>query len=297
MKRKLGLKILIAVEVIVLVLLLVWILWSRFAPGERPQIPTETSGQTLNTDDTEITEPETTVLLTENTVPAETAETSSEINFSEATQNTENHIPDVPVSPQKTNPAGITFPYAIEESGLVIEKISGYDGIFLEDGSDGEISGVAAILVKNTADQCVDYAEIFVQGDSADYSFKVSGLASGKSAIVMDMNKSAFVSQKYNSIAAETAYAGFFEMSESLIQVEELGEGKLRVSNVSDSDIPCVRLFYKFYMPEEDVYVGGITYTTKIINLKAGEAIEVIPSHYAAGSSKVIMVKTYQTAD
>ena len=47
----------------------------------------------------------------------------------------------------------------------------------------------------------------------------------------------------------------------------------------------------------KDGYVGGITYTSKIKNLGAGKSCTVNPTHYVAGSSKVMMVRTYETAE
>ena len=77
----------------------------------------------------------------------------------------------------------------------------------------------------------------------------------------------------------------------------ETEDGQLEVTNRSSQDLPCVRLFYKFYMSDEDVYVGGITYTAKLVDLAAGESALVRPSHYAPGSSRIIMARVYESAE
>ena len=87
-----------------------------------------------------------------------------------------------------------------------------------------------------------------------------------------------------------------FEMSEDKVRVEETGEGSLRITNLTDEEIPCVRIFYKFYMEEEQTYVGGITYTAKVTGLSAGGSQTVTPSHYSSGNSLVMMVRIYDTA-
>ena len=51
----------------------------------------------------------------------------------------------------------ISFPYAIPDTGLVIQKIAAYDGVFLEDGTDEEITGVAAMVLENTGETAVEY--------------------------------------------------------------------------------------------------------------------------------------------
>ena len=50
-------------------------------------------------------------------------------------------------------------------------------------------------------------------------------------------------------------------------------------------------------MKDIDVYVGGITYNAKVINLGPGRSQKIVPSHYSIGDSKVLMVKTYDESD
>ena len=200
----------------------------------------------------------------------------------------------VPPQPKPTEYHGLTFPIDLPEYGLKIRMIRGYDGIFLEDGSDVPISGVAAILVENYGGKNVDLARISMMGPRTTYEFSVSGLPAGASAIVMEAGKAPFAEQRYDAVSADVAQTDHFELTAAL-KVEETEDGKLRIENVSGQDIPCARVFYKFYLAEENTYVGGITYTAKILDLKAGASVEIQPSHYAAGSSKVIMAKIYES--
>lgn len=50
-------------------------------------------------------------------------------------------------------------------------------------------------------------------------------------------------------------------------------------------------------MEDENTYVGGITYTAKITNLQAGDSQIIQPSHYLKDSSRIMMVRTYDTAE
>ena len=204
--------------------------------------------------------------------------------------------PVVTPAPPEATPAFVSFPYAIPDTTLVVQKLNSYDGIYLEDGSDTPISGVAAIVLTNTGSAGVDYAEILLDGTSTDFRFTASGLAGGASMVVMEAGKAPAIQQDYVQITADAAMTDHFEMSEGVLLVEETEDGKLQVTNQSAQDIPCVRVFYKFYMEAENVYVGGITYVVKIEDLKAGASAQVAPSHYAVGSSRVIMAKTYETS-
>ena len=189
----------------------------------------------------------------------------------------------------------ISFPYTIPETDLVVDSVNSYDGLFLEDGSDTKISGIAAVIVKNTGNQCIDYAEISMKGSQTDYLFILSHLESNAAIVVQEAKKALCVSQTYDRITAEPAFSEEFEMSEDQLRIRETSDNQLEVKNLTDQAIPCVRIFYKFYLEEEQVYVGGITYVAKITNLKPGATVQVAPSHFAVGSSRIVMVKTFET--
>lgn len=59
--------------------------------------------------------------------------------------------------------------------------------------------------------------------------------------------------------------------------------GIAKNTNLTGEEIPCIRVFYRFYIASDDVYIGGITYTSKILSLAAGETTTITPSRYAKG--------------
>lgn len=189
------------------------------------------------------------------------------------------------------------FPYAIEGTELTVQNISSYDGIFLEDGSDGEVTGVAAMVVENTGDTNVEYAAITISCNGETLEFDASDLPAGATVVVQEKNKTPYQSGTYTDCSAVVAEMGDFEMSEDQVKVEETESGSLLVTNLTDEEIPCVRIFYKFYMADEETYVGGITYTAKLTGLSAGASQTVTPSHYAAGDSRIMMVRTYDSTE
>ena len=58
-----------------------------------------------------------------------------------------------------------------------------------------------------------------------------------------------------------------------------------------------MRIFYKFYLSDVNVWIGGITYTAKLTDVKAGEARVISPSHFSNGLSRIMMVRTYDTTE
>lgn len=182
--------------------------------------------------------------------------------------------------------------YNTPDASLTIQRINGYSGMFIEDGSDKEVKNVAAIQVKNTSKQVVEYAQIELYNGDKKLVFEVSTLPANSSAVVMEKNKTTFDSNKNVTYGKSTvAYTDKLEKS-SDIKYKVLDNNGIEVTNKSKKDIGCVRVFYK-YKSEEGYYVGGITYVAKVNNLKAGTSETIYPSHFATDGGQVMMVKTY----
>ena len=182
--------------------------------------------------------------------------------------------------------------YNTPDASLTIQRINGYSGIFIEDGSDKEVKNVAAIQVKNTSKQVVEYAQIELYNGDKKLVFEVSTLPANSSAVVMEKSKTTFDSSKNVTYGKSTvAYTDKLEKS-SDIKYKVLDNNGIEITNKSKKDIGCVRVFYK-YKSEEGYYVGGITYVAKVNNLKAGTSETIYPSHFATDGGQVMMVKTY----
>ena len=182
--------------------------------------------------------------------------------------------------------------YNTPDASLTIQRINGYSGMFIEDGSDKEVKNVAAIQVKNTSKQVVEYAKIELYNGDKKLVFEVSTLPANSSAVVMEKSKTTFDSSKNVTYGKSTvAYTDKLEKS-SDIKYKVLDNNGIEVTNKSKKDIGCVRVFYK-YKSEEGYYVGGITYVAKVNNLKAGTSETIYPSHFATDGGQVMMVKTY----
>ena len=182
--------------------------------------------------------------------------------------------------------------YNAPDASLTIQRINGYSGMFIEDGSDKEVKNVAAIQVKNTSKQVVEYAQIELYNGDKKLVFEVSTLPANSSAVVMEKSKTTFDSSKNVTYGKSTvAYTDKLEKS-SDIKYKVLDNNSIEITNKSKKDIGCVRVFYK-YKSEEGYYVGGITYVAKVNNLKAGTSETIYPSHFATDGGQVMMVKTY----
>ena len=184
--------------------------------------------------------------------------------------------------------------FKVDDAAITIQRINGYSGIFIEDGSDKEVKNVAAIEVKNTSNKPLEFAQIQLYNGSKKLVFDVSTLPANSSAVVMEKNKASFNSSKGVTYGGTTAgYVNSLEKASS-IKCKKVKNNGIEVTNTSSKNIPCVRVFYK-YKSDDGYYVGGITYTAKVEDLKAGASQTIYPSHFASDGGEIMMVKTYDS--
>ena len=198
-------------------------------------------------------------------------------------------------SPITENTDTKAFPFAISGTSIEVLSLSSYDGVFIEDGSDTAISGVYALIIRNTGKTAIELADISIDCNGKELQFTASSIPSGAMAVIQEKDRTPYSEGAITSCKASVSELDKLPMSDDLISVTE-GEGNsLVVKNISDDTIPCVRIFYKFYATEEKAFVGGITYVAKLTDLESGAESTITPTHYADGYSTVTMVRTYDT--
>lgn len=244
---------------------------------------------------------------TEQTLPASTQPVQTTQPTVETTEEptvpTTEPITPPPVAPTDppiilpTVPAKIILelPYEISGTTLVIQRVASYNGTYLEDGMDTYVSDVAMALVYNAGSQAIEYVDFSMKYDDKVLEFTASAIPSGAYAVVQEINKNTCASGDLLECSADVAVRDTLEMAEDLVKIVDNGDNTLTVTNLTDQEIVTVRIFYKYYMEEEDAFVGGITYTAKISNLKANDSVVIAPSHFASSASTVVMVRTYDT--
>lgn len=197
--------------------------------------------------------------------------------------------------PQTGEERGISFPCQIPGYNLTIEKMAPYSGMFVEDGSNANIQNVAMLLVNNNGDFPVEYTQIRVACGQEEYLFDISALPAGEKLVVQEKTGKSIPEGKATSASAMVVQRANMEMSEGKVQVIDNGDNTLTVKNLTNETIPTVRVFYKYYMENEQLFVGGIAFTVRISRLGAGTSVTVQPSHYTSQTSRVVMVLTYDS--
>ena len=209
-------------------------------------------------------------------------------------------LPSAIVIPSQKDPEtgdemAMSFPCQIPGYDLVIEKLAPYDGMFVEDGSNADIENVAMLMVKNDGSFPVEYTQIRVACGEEELLFDVSALPVGERLVVQEKGGKSIPEGGATSASVLVVQRADMEMSESKVKVTDNGNNTLTIRNLTDETIPTVRLFYKYYMDEEQLFVGGIAFTVRITKLGAGASVTIQPSHYTSRSGRVVMVLTYDS--
>ena len=181
----------------------------------------------------------------------------------------------------------------IKNSGIVAHGILPFEGVFIEKMEDIECSNVPTILLENTTDKMISYMLLTLDAEGAIWTFEASAIPAGSYIMVQEKNASSYAKVNVSCKDLQLAQEENEGKLEDEIQVEIGEQGGLTISNISSEDIPVVRLFYKLKLEGTNVYVGGITYTVKLDDLKAGSSQTVYPSHFVEKYAEILMIRKY----
>lgn len=185
-----------------------------------------------------------------------------------------------------TTDAGAGAPWKTMTDGdysVGIRSLGGYDGLFVEDGSDDSVTNVLALQFTNNGSAAIQYAEYAFAAGGETLVFKLSDLPAGESAVVLEANRHAYDSAAVLALTDRVvATVESLPFASDQVLIVDNGDDSLTLMNLTDETLPVVRVFYKFYHEDENVFVGGITYTAKGRSIPAGGSVTIRPSHYVS---------------
>ena len=193
------------------------------------------------------------------------------------------------------NVGGLTLPYKVEKTDLVIENIGQYTGQFIEDGSDKPVANVLSLLVKNNSNKVVQYGEINIKvNGNKNAVFKITNLPPKTSTLVMESTGKIEFNKddKYKYVDSIQAKLNNMSLMKDKVQITKQEDGVIGIKNVSGKDLGTVYVYYKYFQ-EGGAYLGGITYRVKFENVKAGASVEEKTSHFSKNSSEILMVDAF----
>lgn len=231
---------------------------------------------------------------TDKTDSEKTDKTDSDTQEETTTQPPEDLPPFVEIPDTDETQEGLQFPCQVPGYDLVIEKIAPYTGLYVEDGSNAQVAEVAMLLIRNQGAYAVEYTEITVEYQEKTLVFRISALPAGESMVVQENSGNAVPDSLPVKASALVVQRSQMQIA-SEVSVTDNGDNTLTIRNLTDETLPTVRVFYKYYMEEEDLFVGGIAFTLRITKLPGNGSVTVQPSHYVSKTSRVVMAQVYDT--
>ena len=250
--------------------------------------------ETQKTGNTETNTDQTDSQKTDKTDSEKTDKTDPDTQEETTTQPPEELPPFVEIPDTDETQEGLQFPCQVPGYDLVIEKIAPYTGLYVEDGSNAQVAEVAMLLIRNQGAYAVEYTEITVEYQEKTLVFRISALPAGESMVVQENSGNAVPDSLPVKASALVVQRSQMQIA-SEISVTDNGDNTLTIRNLTDETLPTVRVFYKYYMEEEDLFVGGIAFTLRITKLPGNGSVTVQPSHYVSETSRVVMAQVYDT--
>ena len=214
--------------------------------------------------------------------------------------------PAVRTEPTETEPVQTvptqTLPTVVEtqpaislDYGLQITDHGSYTGVYMEDGSNEIVSDVMMLVVQNNGEADIQLAELTVLCGGETYRFKLTNLAVGKRAVLLDLDRKRAEGGTPEAVELDSValFQEPMELHEDAIEIGGL-EGMLNVKNISDTDISGdIHIYYK--SAAQDIYYGGITFRVRIQGgLKAGELRQIPAGHFDPKGCEIIQVTIYE---
>ena len=137
----------------------------------------------------------------------------------------------------------------------------------------------------------LDFAGIGISQGDRSLAFSASQIPAGATVIIQEQNRAVYGTDYYYSFTATVTESSGFDIKKGTLVIEKHNDGTFDVANVSEKTIPEIKVYFKNYIPDEGVYVGGITYSVTLTDVEPQTAVTVTSSHFDAEYSQIVDVK------
>lgn len=176
------------------------------------------------------------------------------------------------------------LPYA----NIMAKRLICFDGPFYEDRNAEEMVGVAALELQNNGDTLVEYVEAVVYQEHRQLHFEATYIPPGGSVLVLEKDAQLYDTAQIVDFKCPKIVA--VKLPEQQVQAQGEGACTLKVTNPAETPLSCVRVFYKQYYEQDDLLLGGVTYSLVLNNLQPGESRTASPYHFATRYSHIVAV-------
>ncbi len=189
-----------------------------------------------------------------------------------------------------TQTDALTFPYTIPESGLVVESVLSYSGIYMEDGTGDTVSDITGLLLYNPTERMIRFGAFALEQNGRQLYFFVYCLPPESRCLILEKNRYAYTQQAITQCRQLNVRWDYQDMHSQEVHVVGFGE-TLTVVNLSQKRQRHVTLWYKRYDREGAYFLGGVAFSAYAFRLKAQEQRTLTPEYYDAGKARVVAVE------
>lgn len=193
--------------------------------------------------------------------------------------------------PEKLPEQGaLFFPCAIQETSLVAERLASYEGPYVEDGSNEEVTGVAALVLHNRGEKTVISAKVTLRQGEHAMTFLAQTIPPGDRVLVLETDRQLYSAARFYSCSAEAFEEEGILLAPEDLQVTVSRMNCITITNRTDRLLTDVCLEHKGWLDEPGICVGGITYVTRVGELSPGQTVSVFVDHFAEGYSRIVRI-------
>ena len=185
----------------------------------------------------------------------------------------------------------VEYPAEIPGTRLVALNLVCYDGPFLEDDLQDEMTEITGVILENGGELGISEGLVRILQDGRELQFRFSQLPPGGKILVLEQDGQQYfpgVCTEIDGWVIEDKCGWYWE---TLLQIEELPPGGVAIHNITDAHMGEVKLFYKAYYPVDDFYIGGKSYIITAEDLLPGETLALYPEYYCCGISRILRVQ------
>lgn len=171
-------------------------------------------------------------------------------------------------------------------------EFSRYSGAFVEDGTNTQVSGVAAALIENRSREFLDLATVTYDVGGRTAKFVVTGLSPGAKAWVLESNRMVVgTDAEFRFLECTSTFRQDAVTSTDMLTLSTK-VNTLSIRNNSGQTLKNVCVYYKS-VNDDGAYLGGITYMVAFDTLKPSETAEKAAAHFSERSQ--VVRYSYQT--
>lgn len=190
-------------------------------------------------------------------------------------------------TPQET----ISFPFAIEGTSLIAERVICYEGPDVEQNSQEPVSNTLALLIHNPETTPVYAVEVTLQSGENSYSFCGGYLPGQSRMLLVETGGAVWTTDPFFRCSGIAEPFAENPLEPGVLGLEDVDMGTVAVTNTGGEAMEGIRLYYKNYLPGTDIYLGGITYAVEVEALTPGQTVYLQPSRYASGYSRIVLAQ------